>query len=189
MGQEIDSFKEAAVAQMKAAFGIPPLRRVTAQLAAVAAGDYAALDIISANVTDTTGRALKVNGLALTAGDVATIYKVVLRSNDASLLARVRLHFFDRALVPADAELDDNAAFTITTFDAMRAYLGYIDIPAVASRSAGTFAQADGIRQEFKTRGPLDLNGDGALFMVIQLLDAEANEAAGMLLEFDFYVA
>lgn len=148
------------------------VRKATTILTAAAAGDYAANDVISNSASNNAGTAISFaiarKGLIIGLNAVCS---------EDSVLNRLRLHLFDTQPAAAEVEMDDNAVFGITT---STDYLGYIDLPAFADR--GAVSQA----QNFTVRFPVDIS-DMPLYAVVETLDAETNETAGMTIRFDMY--
>jgi hypothetical protein len=166
-------------------------RRVrSVRLVAAAAGDYAAADVISNSVTDTLGLPNRVIGVVNNAGDLAILDYVNVTCSEDSVLFRLRLHWYNYRPLPADVEMDDNIAADWAKISAGReGYVGYTDIPAFADRgTAMAQAQSTNLRQLLKTEAtdqyPATAPGD--LWYVVEALDAEANETAGMIFDFDF---
>ena len=159
------------------------LRKVVARLTATAAGDYGAGDVVSNSATDTAGVAVELPNIARKAGDVVTVFRVYAICDEDSITTRLRLHFFDQAPLAAEVEMDDNAPFTLTTLAGAEKSRGYIDLPAFADKGAFSEAQANQLQEDFACH-PFSTT----LFFVVESLDAEANETAGMKLRFEFYV-
>ncbi len=163
---------------------VPARRMVSVGFVAAAAGDYAAADVISNNVTDTFGVALPVGTVVSTAGEVAILDAIVARCSEDSVLFRLRLHFYNTNPLPADVEMDDNiAADWAKTATGRNAYLGSVTLPAMADMgTAMAMAQADNLRKLLGTK-----TASSGLWFVVETLDAEANETALMRLDFDLY--
>ncbi len=158
----------------------PARRSKFVRIRAAAAGDYSAADVVSNNVTDTLGLPNRVIGVVDTAGQPCILDSVSLTCDEDSILARFRMHWYNYAPLPADVEMDDNIAADWAKISAGReGYLGYTDLPAMADRgTAMSHSQAVSLRQELLTKADRDL------WFVLEVLDAEANETAGMLLDF-----
>lgn len=151
-------------------------------LTAAAAGNYAPNDIVSESATDTAGVA---NVLPLGGrGEVVKFTKVLAKCSEDSVVWRLRLHFYDYNPDSDDVEMDDNVAADFAkTATGRTGYKGYLDIPAMADGgTAMAYAEAKLLSEQFACA-----EDDFNLYFVVQTIDAEANEAAGMSLEFEFY--
>ena len=86
----------------------------------------------------------------------------------------------------ADVEMDDNAAFDFAKNSTGAAgYLGSITLPAFADRGTSmAVAEGDLIDKLLACSATL-----GSVYMVVETLDAETNETAGMTIRFDFYLS
>lgn len=160
----------------------PAVRMVNTSFIAPAAGDYSANDVVSFS-TAAANNGNPLTGIAAPGG-VAILDTVVARCSEDSVLWRLRLHFYQLNPLTADVELRDNVtADWAKTAYGMVNYLGFVDLPAMADRGTlMALAQAVNLRQFFK----LGANQTG-LYFVVETLDAEVNETAGMTLSFDFY--
>lgn len=166
------------------ATSLQPARRTkVVRLVAAAAGDYAAADVISNSVTDTLGLANAVPGVVNVAGETAILDAVSATCSEDSVLNRLRLHWYNYQPLPADVEMDDNIAADWAKVSAGReGYIGYTDLPAFADRgTAMAQAQAVNLRQELATKA------SAGLWFVVETLDAEANETAGMIIDFTLH--
>lgn len=141
--------------------------------AIAAAGDYAALDIISNSATNNAGVPWVIPNPARVAGGQGLITKVVVGFSADTMTARIRLRLFNAAPSLA-TEQDDNAAYSLALADRLR-YLGAIDLPALSDHGAASVTEDAALRFPFATL-PLD----NTLYAIMQFIDAEANEAAGM---------
>lgn len=159
---------------------LAPVEKVTATLTAAAAGNYAAGDVVSNSATDTEGDPLTFSNIVRGDGREFLIVGARAICSEDSVVWRLRLHFFDAVPAAADVEMDDNAAFAITT---STNYLGYIDLPAMEDEGGVAVAQNNDLRAPFKCA-----SGDQDIYMVVETLDAETNETASMTLRFDLYV-
>ena len=157
-----------------------PIRKVTATLTCAAAGNYDAGDVLSASASAGVGTATTLSNLAGANGEVVTIYGVSAVCSEDSVAFRARLHFFDAAPAAAEVEMDDAAAFAITT---STNWIGDLDLPAFADKGSVAVTQDHSPRLFLKAT-----NGTRDLYMVVETLDAETNETAGMTIRFDFYV-
>ena len=154
-----------------------------AEVPCAAAGDYAAGDVLSASATANAGRATYVPKLARDRGGVATIVGIRATCTEDAVLTSLRLHFFKRAPLVAEVEMDDNAAFDLVTAAGRDKWVGSILLNAFADRgtSGSTSDNAD-LREPFACS-----EEDDGLWMVVTTEVAEANESANMVLHFDFY--
>lgn len=135
-----------------------------------AAGNYAAGDLLANSDTNEEGLPWEFAGVARVENGTGTIVGASVRVTAASMTARIRIHLFNSY---PSGELDDNAARSILVGSAQN-YLGFIDLPALESRGGFAFAQVDGIAKQFEA------DNGGNLQALLELLDAETNEAAGM---------
>ena len=151
---------------------------------APAAGDYAALDIISNSVTDTLGVALTLANVVSIPGEVALLDRVVMVCSEDSVTFRPRLHFYNYMPIPAAVEMDDNiAADFAKTAAGAAAYLGKVDLPAFADMgTAMAETEVDNLGKPFKCA-----ESSSDLFVVVQTLDADTAETAAMRIRLDFY--
>lgn len=163
---------------------VPARRVISIGFNAAAAGDYAALDIMSNSVTDTAGWAIPVSGVVDTAGQVAILDKVVARCSEDSVLNRLRLHFYRYNPLPGDVEMDDNIAADFAKTTAGRdGYIGPVVLAAFADMgTAMAMSSTPNLREMLKTAPAAT-----GLWLVVETLDAEANETAGMRIDFDLY--
>jgi hypothetical protein len=136
-----------------------------------AAGNYAALDVISQSATDGEGEAWEFADVARV-GTGGLIIGASVSFSAQSMTARTRLWLFTDN--PQSCELDDNAAFSLD-IDDLDKRLPYIDFPALVDFGEVTFAQNISDRIGFQ------LPTDGSkLWGILQFVDAETNEAADM---------
>jgi len=164
--------------------GMAPARRViSTSFNAAAAGDYAAADVVSQNVTDTLGVALPLAGCVDAVGQVAILDKVVARCSEDSILARLRLHFYHQNPLASEVEMDDNiGADWAKTAGGYNKYIGPVTLAAFADLgTAMSMSTTGNLREMLKTTTTT------GFWIVVEILDAEANETAGMRLDFDLY--
>ena len=153
------------------------LKKVSATKTIVAAGDYAANDVVSNSATADTGTAFKFAKISPAHGHPGRIITAIARCSEDLVTWRLRLHLFNGEPLAAEVEMDDNVAFNIKTSDGADKYIGYIDFPAMDDLGViPAAAQADQLNFAFDPD-----NGD-TLWGVVETLDAEANEAASMTL-------
>lgn len=141
--------------------------------AVAAAGDYGAGDIVSDSASNGVGTAWQFPNL----GTQGTIYDAFATCSEDSVVWRLRLHLFKAN--PSASELDDNAAKAFAEADRANA-LGYIDFQAAADIGVYSMAGGSVLYKGYETL-------DGTLYGVVETLDAEANETAGMTLAFTLY--
>ena len=148
-----------------------------------AAGDYAALDVMSATATADLGRATRVPSLSRTRGGVATIVGIRALCSEDAVANSLRLHFFKQAPLVAEVEMDDNIAFSIVTAPGADKWVGSILLNAFADRGtlAATSDNPD-LREMMACA-----EGDDGLYMVVTTETAEVNESANMTIRLDFY--
>ncbi len=162
---------------------IPAARVRTIGFNAAAAGDYAALDVVSNSVTDTQGTALQVADVVNAAGQVAILDKVSARCSEDSVLWRLALDFYAAVPLPGEVEMDDNIAM-----DAAKTVAGtnkFIDrVPLAAMADMGT-AMAASVTANL--RWLLKTGAMTSLWVNVVTLDAEANETASMKIDIDLY--
>lgn len=163
---------------------MPLRRKVSVTVTAAAAGDYAANDIISNSATGDAGVAATLANVVDTVGQIGRLVKVNMVCSEDSVAFRPRLHFYDYSPLAADVEMDDNIAADFAKIAAGAAgYLGYVDLPAFADRgTAMAQTQVDDLNVLFATTST-----SSSLYVVIQTLDAEANETASMTIRLDTY--
>ena len=162
-----------------------PIRyAASVQVTCAAAGDYAAGDAISASATDTLGRAIWVPDLARPPGGVATIMTIVAKCSEDAVLASLRLFWFLEEPQPAAVEMDDNVAFDLKTAIGRNICLGNgILLNAFNDRgTAAAMSTTSDIREPLRC-GP----GRMGLWMLPTFEVAEANETAGMTIDFEVY--
>lgn len=159
-----------------------PARLGTVGNTVAAAGDYAALDVLSNDANNGLGQPWYVGGLSRVRGRPFWLVGVRARCSEDSVAFRLRIHAFRRRPHPS-TEMDDNAAFALNDADRGNGnYIGPIcDLPAFSDRGDFSESKNPDIR-ELITPDP---NHDGFWF-IVQTLDAEAAETAGMHLAFEF---
>lgn len=148
------------------------IQTVTTTLTAAAASGYTAGDVISQSATNDAGVAI-----SFPVGGACLIIGVNAVCSEDSVLNRIRLHLFADNPTAAEVEMDDNAAFAITT---STDYRGYIDLPAFVDQ--GGVAQAQNMTVRFPIK---PIAGSSLIYAVPQTLDAEDNETASMTIRFD----
>lgn len=166
-------------AQVNPALPAPARRMVSATLTTVAGGNYDAGDVIGNDADNTEGDPVTFDAVVSEVGETAILDGVVAICSEDGLLCRLRLHFFNAVPAAAEVEMDDNAAFAITT---STKYLGSVTLPAFADRGAVSVAELDNIRKLLKCAA-----ADDALYVVVETLDAETNETAAMTIRFDLH--
>ncbi len=164
-----------------------PIRPISVTLVAAAAGDYLAADIISNSVTDTLGVALRLPNFAVAANGVGTIVGLRAKCSEDAVLVTLRLHFYNLQPLAAEVEMEDNVAMDLAKTGAGRnKWVGSMLMnPFVDRGTAMATSDNPDLFEPFQTLGS-QTNGD--LFMVAVLETAEANETAGMTIDFTFYV-
>ena len=161
-----------------------PIRRLGyVSVAVAAAGDYAALDVMSNSATDTAGLPLKLPDIARVNGGPVTIRRIVAKCSEDAVLTRLRLHWFNVEPLPAEVEMDDNIAFDIKTAAGRIKNLGSTLLSAFVDRGAAASVSTTEQLEVTLHANPASRD----LWFVITTEDAEANETAGMSLEFEVY--
>ena len=155
-------------------------RLVRATLTTAAAGDYADNDVIGNDADDTEGDPLTLSGFCLDRR-VVTVRRILAICSEDSIVATLRLHFFDTVPTAAEVEMDDNAAFAINTAGGAGKYLGFIDLAAFEDVGGVSMSQNNDLYV------PMRASASDA-YLVVQATAAEANETAGMTIRFDIYV-
>ena len=162
-------------------FFADPARVSTSSKAVAAAGDYAALDVLSESASAGIGSAWYVGELARARGKSFWLVGVRARCTEDSVAFRLRLHGFRRR-PNAATEMDDNAGFTVNDADRFDNYLGPIcDLPAFSDR--GDFSESKNMDIRELITPASDADG---LWFIVQTLDAETAETAGMHMVFEF---
>ena len=163
-------------------------RKLSQTVVAAAAGDYGAADVISNSATADAGVAAEFAGAATNAEDVVTLVGASVRVNAPSFVPQLKFHFFSRAPVASEAEMDDNVAFSIKTTAGQDIYLGNLTFPALANPGGTLFAVTE-ISPTGQVQKPMKLGaGETSLYVVIETVDADTNEVASMNLDIDLYV-
>ena len=142
--------------------------------AVAAAGDYAAADIVSNSATADAGTAWTFPNT----GRQGVIYDAVCSCSEDSVVWRLRLHLFTKT--PTTSEMDDNAAKAFTEVDRAN-LLGYIDFQAAGDQGAYSVAGGSALNKGY-------FAPSGQLFGVLETLDAETGETAGMSIEFKLFI-
>lgn len=140
-----------------------------------AAGDYAALDVLSQSASNGVGVHWILPSIARVTGYGGTIDRVIATLSGTAVTAQLRLHLFNAD--PSASEKDDNAAFLLHVNDRAK-YLGFIDLPALATSGSSGVAWAQ-VAANFKFKTAADAN----LYFLVQTIGAFTNETAGMTLD------
>lgn len=142
--------------------------------AVAAAGNYdAAGDILSNSATNGAGTAWQFPSV----GQWGVIRGGVVTCSEDSVVFRLRLHLF--ADNPSSSELDDNAALAIAEADRPN-HIGFVDFPAMTDVGVPSVAQFEALKP-YHTKY-------GTLYGILQTLDVENNETAGMTVSVTLYV-
>lgn len=147
-------------------------RLILASKNLAAAGDYAANDALSASTS--AGDFWVFRDCAREPGRGFMVMGARMLCSTEGVLFRPRLHMMVKA--PGEGSPADNAAFSVTE-GLEGSYLGALDLPAFADIGTMAGTWDFDIRMEF----PTDPDSKDA-FGILQTLDAEAGEAAGMAL-------
>lgn len=162
-------------------------RKVSQTVVVEAAGDYAAGDVLSNSDTADAGVAAEFAGVGLKAAAVVTLVGINARMNAPSWAGQLQLHFFSRAPVAAEVEMDDNAAFAIKTTAGQDIYLGSVTLPAFANPGGSLFVHAEPVvTTPIAKRMKLGA-GETSIYVVFETVDADTNEVATMNLDVDLY--
>lgn len=137
-----------------------------------AAGNYAALDVISQSATNGAGVAWVFDRIGRKDGGGGVICGAEINFSAASMVATTRLWLFTAN--PSSCELDDNAAFDLVAADRGKV-VGHIDFAALADHGAVSYAQNITVRLPYQCAAT-----DDALYGILLFIDAETNEAASM---------
>lgn len=152
----------------------PSGRIVTATKVLLAAGNYAALDILAEAATGSL--AWRFPNCAAVPGQQVVIVGVRMYCSEDSVTTRPRLWLFRRNPT-GGSELDDNDVFNLDDADNRGQCVGWIDLPAFTDQGTVSITFDDDIRKY------ITLDGSSKdLYGIVQILDAEAAETAGMLL-------
>lgn len=157
---------------------------VSVTLTCVAATDYSAGDVMSASATNDAGTAtaVPVGGR----GEIVNIRQIIAVCSEDSVLNRLRLHFYNYNPAAADVEMDDNIAGDFAKNSTGAAgYLGSIELAAFADRGTSMAVSETPLVDKLFVCAATT----GNLYMVVETIDAETNETAGMTIRFDFYLS
>ena len=146
---------------------------VTAVKNLAAAGNYAANDVLSDNATDGQGTAWEFVNCARENGASFWITGVQATCSEDSILARIRIHWFDA--YPAGAELDDNAAFALVEANRSHYLSPPTDLPAFADRGGFSATGDDTVRKMITPDA-----ASRSIWAIVEILDAETAELANM---------
>ncbi len=135
-----------------------------------AAGDYAANDVLSNLAGAGLGAAWQFANAARASGGRGWIAHVSVYTAIAAFIPRIRVWFFSDN--PTASELDDNSAFTIHADD-LGKLIDYVDLPSMANIGGGSFSSNADVRLRFELAAT-------TLYAIVQALDAETDETAGM---------
>lgn len=142
-----------------------------------AAGDYAALDVLSQNATNGAGVAWVIPGAARVNGGMGRITGGIITTSVDAFAAKFRMYVFDAN--PSASELDDNSPLSIAAAD--RAKL----IGTLQWATDGTDVGAISLNELTNTL-PLPFKcaaADTALYGILVTVDAETNESASMTVD------
>jgi hypothetical protein len=149
----------------------------TVSRAVAAAANYAANDIVSDSASSGAGTAWEFPDMA-SQGKGGTIYEAVITCNEDAIVARFRLHLFSTT-PDADTEMDDNEPKAFDNDDRTN-FLGYIDFPAMSDQGEYSMAQVTNLTKGYTCTGT-------SLYGILEILDAETNETAGMIIGITLY--
>lgn len=136
-----------------------------------AAGDYAANDVVSNSATEASATAWVFDGMSPGAGKAGCIFSATITcSEDDVSGSRFRLFLLSEQPSPGTV-LADNAALAMDAGDLNKVET-YIDFPAMIDVGSFSMSQSVGVNYGYFT--------SDKLYGVLQILDAEADEAPGM---------
>ena len=149
----------------------PNLITSTVSRTVAAAGDYAANDVVSNSATESAATAWTFEGMAPDVGKAGCIFSASIAcSEDDVSGSRFRLFLLNEQPAPGTV-LADNAALALDAADRDK-IVAYIDFPAMIDVGSFSMSQSVGTNYGYYTADKL--------YGVLQILDAEADEAAGM---------
>lgn len=149
----------------------PDLITSVVSRAVAAAGNYDANDVVSNSATEASATPWVFDGMSPGVGKAGCIFaaSIVWARDDVSG-SRFRLFLLNEQPA-ADTVLADNAALSFGAAD-LDKVVCYIDFPAMIDIGAFSMAQAVGVNYGYYTTDKL--------YGVLQILDAETSETAGM---------
>ena len=149
----------------------PDLITSVVSRAVAAAGNYDANDVVSNSATEASATPWIFDGMSPGVGKAGCIFaaSIVWARDDVSG-SRFRLFLLNEQPA-ADTVLADNAALSFGAAD-LDKVVCYIDFPAMIDIGAFSMAQAVGVNYGYYTTDKL--------YGVLQILDAETSETAGM---------
>jgi hypothetical protein len=138
-----------------------------------AAGNYTANDVLSNSATNGAGTDWDFLDCARSGGLSFEIRGVRFYCSAGGVALTPRLHLF--TVAPTTSEMDDNAAFNLTTAD-RTGYKGYIDpLAAFADMGDFAYAQNDDLAKQITTE-----NGDKGIYGILETKTDETGESANM---------
>lgn len=165
------------------------MAQTTVSKTAVAAGNYAAGDVVSESATNGVGTAWRFGGIESRAGQGSYITNanIVFSGAGADAVAAVyKLWLFSAN--PSTSELDDNAAKSFSAAD-MANFLGILTFQAAVDQGSVAVAVLDLAKTQIPfmvvpVRAPQVAGSDGvpmSIWGVLEDTSGETNEAAGMV--------
>ena len=149
----------------------PDLITSVVSRAVAAAGNYDANDVVSNSATEASATPWVFDGMSPGVGKAGCIFAAsIVCSEDDVSGSRFRLFLLNEQPA-ADTVLADNAALSFGAAD-LDKVVCYIDFPAMIDIGAFSMAQAVGVNYGYYTTDKL--------YGVLQILDAETSETAGM---------
>jgi hypothetical protein len=159
------------------------LKTVSVTKTIAAAENYTANDVVSNSATGDAGTPFTFTNAVIHSGKPCYFTGAKAQCSEDAVVWRLRLHLFNALPLAAEVEMDDNIAFNIKTAAGAAKYAGYIDLPAMIDLGAlPAYAQADQINFMVDPANGSDLYG------VLQTLDNESNEAAGMTITIQLHL-
>jgi hypothetical protein len=147
-----------------------------------AAGDYAALDVLSQSASNGVGVAWVIPGAGRVNGGAGRIVGGVITTSVAAFAAKFRMYVFDAN--PSASELDDNAALSIAAADRTK-LIGTLQWATDGTNVGGVSLNelTNTLALPFKcAAASTDLYG------ILVTVDAETNESAGMTVDVELLV-
>ena len=159
--------------------------KVSISKALVAAGDYAAEDVMSESTT--VGTPWVFANIVRNAGGVGVITKAIALCSTTALTPRITVYLFTKSPNVLGAAFQDNAANTAVYSVDRDGYVGRLDFSAMqdlGGNSESMLVPGDiGMPLEFKCAP-----GENTLWGIAVTRDAITGEAAGMILQVSLLV-
>lgn len=154
---------------------------VSSQKALAAAGDYAALDVMSESATEASASMWVFRGCARLPGEAFWIVRVGATCTEDSIANRLRIHLFRQAT--SGSVLGDNLAMALAEVDRPFYIAPPIDLAAFLDPGVPSITGDSDLRYRVT---PDSTSRD--LYAIVQTLDAEANETAAMIMRIELEI-